>query len=158
MANIIGISAHYHDAACCLLRDGELAWAAEEERFSRAKHDPRLPWRAFRACLADCGLRIDQVDAIAYYESAPKKLARQIWMALRAPEMRGQLLARLPDHVGRVEREIRWGLGFDGPLETFDHHLSHTASAFFYSGFDEAAILTVDGVGEWAWAPPPSPT
>ena len=149
-SNIIGISAHYHDAACCLLRDGELAWAAEEERFSRIKHDPRLPWRAFRACLADAGLAIGEVDAIAYYESAPKKLARQIWMGLRAPEMRRQLLSRLPDHVGRVERELRRELGYEGPIETFDHHLSHAASAFFYSGFEEAAILTVDGVGEWA--------
>jgi carbamoyltransferase len=148
--NVVGISAHYHDAACCLLRDGELVWAAEEERFSRAKHDPRLPWQAFRACLAECGITLAEVDTIAYYESSPKKLARQIWMGLRSPDLRRQLLSRLPEHVGRVEREIRRDLGFTGPIETFDHHLSHAASSFFFSGFDEAAVLTVDGVGEWA--------
>jgi carbamoyltransferase len=151
--NIVGISAHYHDAACCLLRDGELIAAAEEERFSRAKHDPRLPWRAFRFCLEQGGITLSDVDCVAYYESPVKKLSRQIWMALR-PEasdaIRRRFLNRLPDHAGRVEREIRQTLGYSGPLETFDHHQSHAASSFFYSGFEEAAVLTVDGVGEWA--------
>ncbi len=82
-----------------------------------------------------------------------KKLSRQIWMALH-PEasdaIRRRFLSRLPHHVGRVEREIRRTLGYTGPLEIFDHHQSHAASSFFYSGFEEAAVLTVDGVGEWA--------
>ena len=151
--NIIGISAHFHDAACCLLRDGALVCAAEEERFSRAKHDPGLPWNAFRLCLEQGGLTLGDIDTIAYYENPTKKLARQIWMVLHgagAESRRGKFLGRLPEYVGRVEREIRQGLGYAGRLEVFDHHLSHAASSFFFSGFDEAAILTVDGVGEWA--------
>jgi carbamoyltransferase len=151
--NILGISAHYHDAACCLLRDGELIAAAEEERFSRVKHDPRLPWRAFRFCLEQGGITLSDVDCVAYYESPAKKLSRQIWSALH-PEasdaIRRRFLSRLPSLVGRVEREIRQTLGYTGRLEIFDHHQSHAASSFFYSGFEEAAVLTVDGVGEWA--------
>jgi carbamoyltransferase len=151
--HILGISAHYHDAACCLLRDGELVAAAEEERFSRVKHDPRLPWRAFRYCLEEGGITLADVDCVAYYENPQKKLSRQIWMAL-SPESSGairqRVLARLPSRVDRVEREIRGLLGYTGRLEVFDHHESHAASSFFYSGFEEAALLTVDGVGEWA--------
>jgi carbamoyltransferase len=151
--NILGISAHYHDAACCLLRDGELIAAAEEERFSRVKHDPRLPWQAFRFCLEQGGITLADVDCVAYYENPEKKLSRQIWMALlpeSSPALRQRVLSRLPDRVGRVERQIRGMLGYTGRLEIFDHHHSHAASSFFYSGFEEAAVLTVDGVGEWA--------
>ncbi|HKH46763.1 MAG TPA: carbamoyltransferase [Thermoanaerobaculia bacterium] len=151
--NILGISAHYHDAACCLLRDGELIAAAEEERFSRVKHDARLPWQAFRFCLEQGGITLADVDCVAYYENPEKKLSRQIWMALHpesSPTLRQKVLSLLPDRVGRVERQIRHMLGYTGRLETFDHHHSHAASSFFYSGFEEAAVLTVDGVGEWA--------
>jgi len=151
--NIIGISAHYHDAACCLLRDGALVCAVEEERLSRVKHDPRLPWRAFRSCLEQGGITLPDVDCVAYYEDPTKKLARQIWMGLQpdsSPETRGRIYGRLPASLGRVEREIREGLGYEGPIEILDHHLAHAASSFYYSGFDEAAILTADGVGEWA--------
>jgi carbamoyltransferase len=151
--NILGISAHYHDSACCLLRDGELIAAAEEERFSRVKHDPRLPWRAFRFCLEQGGITLTDIDCVAYYENPEKKLSRQIWMALHpesSPTLCQRVLSRLPDRVGRVERQIRGMLGYTGRLEIFDHHLSHAASSFFYSGFEEAAVLTVDGVGEWA--------
>jgi carbamoyltransferase len=151
--NVLGISAHYHDAACCLLRDGELIAAAEEERFSRSKHDPRLPWRAFRFCLEQGGITLADVDCVAYYENPTKKLSRQIWMALHpeaADSVRRMVINRLPNRIDRVERQIRGMLGYDGRLEIFDHHQSHAASSFFYSGFDEAAILTLDGVGEWA--------
>jgi carbamoyltransferase len=151
--NILGISAHYHDAACCLLRDGELVAAAEEERFSRSKHDPRLPWQAFRFCLQQGGINLSDVDCIAYYENPTKKLSRQIWMALHpetSDSIRRMVVNRLPNRVDRVERQIRQMLGFDGRLEIFDHHQSHAASSFYYSGFEEAAILTMDGVGEWA--------
>jgi carbamoyltransferase len=150
--NILGISAHYHDAACCLLRDGELVAAAEEERFSRVKHDPRLPSRAFRFCLDQGGITLSDVDCIAYYEDPVKKLSRQIWMGLHpgaSDAIRGAALGSLPNRIGQVEREIRRKLGYDGRLEFFDHHQSHAASSFFYSGFEEAAVLTVDGVGEW---------
>ena len=140
--NIVGLSSGYHESACCLLADGELVAAAEEERFSRVKHDPRLPLAAWRFCLERGGLGIRDLDAVAYYESPTRKLARQLWA--------GQT-SRLADlDVGRVERDIRERLGFPGPILSFEHHHSHAASAFFYSGFADAAVLTVDGVGEWA--------
>ncbi len=140
--NIVGLSSGYHESACCLLRDGELIAAAEEERFSRVKHDPRLPLTAWRFCLERGRLGIRDLDALAYYESPTKKLARQLWA--------GQT-SRLADlDVGLVERDIRERMGFEGPILSFEHHHSHAASSFFYSGFAEAALLTVDGVGEWA--------
>jgi carbamoyltransferase len=151
--NILGISANYHDAACCLLRDGELIAAAEEERFSRVKHDPRLPWQAVRFCLEQSGITLSEVDCVAYYENPVKKLSRQIWMTLHQDASditRRKFLILLPDRIDRVERQIRRMLGYTGRLEIFDHHQSHAASSFFYSGFEEAAVLTVDGVGEWA--------
>jgi carbamoyltransferase len=144
--NVVGISAFYHEAACCLLRDGRLVAAAEEERFTRIKHDPRLPVHAFRFCLQEGGVGIEDLDAIGYYESPVKKLSRQLW----AGPPQGVSPAMPWLDALRPEREIRETLGWDGPLLTFEHHLSHAASAFDFSGYDEAAILTVDGVGEWA--------
>jgi carbamoyltransferase len=141
--NIIGLSAGYHESSCCLLQDGELVAAAAEERFTRLKHDPALPIHAFWFCLEAGGIGITDVDAVAYYESPPKKLARQLWAGRATPGLPWM-------DAGRAERQIRERLGWEGPLTVFDHHQSHAASAFFYSGFAAAAILTVDGVGEWA--------
>jgi carbamoyltransferase len=140
--NIVGISAFFHESACCLLRDGVLVAAAEEERFSRVKHDPRLPVRAFRFCLEAGGIGITDVDCVAYYEMPLRKLERQLWAG--APVGMPAL------DPGRPERAIREGLGYEGPVRFYEHHASHAASAFFFSGFPEAAVLTVDGVGEWA--------
>ncbi|MGH7387888.1 MAG: carbamoyltransferase family protein [Candidatus Rokuibacteriota bacterium] len=137
--NIVGISAYYHDAACCLLKDGRVVAAAAEERFSRRKHDARLPIQAFRFCLAAGRLGVGDVDCVAYYERPDRKLPRQLASAS----------APAADAL-RPEREIREVLGHEGPIECFEHHRSHAASAYYYSGFAEAAILTVDGVGEWA--------
>jgi carbamoyltransferase len=149
--NVVGISAHFHDSACCLLQDGRLVAAAQEERFSRIKHDPSLPRAAFRYCLDAAGLSITDVDCIAYYENPVKKLDRQLWMGLpQVPPASPQTLFRLD--AMRPEREIRELLGFEGPVEYFDHHRSHAASGYYYSGFPEAALLTVDAVGEWATA------
>jgi carbamoyltransferase len=146
--NIIGISAHYHDAACCLLSGKQLVAAAQEERFTRRKHDPSIPMNAFRFCIEAGGLTIDEIDCIAYYEVPSKKLDRQLWMDLpELPTVRPEALFRLD--AMRAERDIRDILGFDGRVEFYDHHESHAASAFFFSGYDEAAILTADGVGEW---------
>src|SRR6185295_9485266 len=107
--NVIGISAFFHESACCLLRDGRLVAAAEEERFSRVKHDPRLPVAAFRWCLAQGGIGIGDVDCVAFYESPAKKLARQRWAGVPAaaaddPAWRDS---------GRPERAIREGLGYE---------------------------------------------
>ena len=137
--NVVGISAFFHESACCLLQDGRLVAAAEEERFSRVKHDPRLPVSAFRYCLKAGGIGIADVDAVAYYESPVRKLARQLWSGVPLGD----------SDPGRPEREIREGLGYEGPILFFGHHASHAASAFLFSGYPEAAVLTVDGVGEW---------
>lgn len=142
---IVGLSAFYHDSACCLLEDGRLIAAAQEERFSRRKHDPRLPVEAFRFCLAQAGVGPHEIDAVAYYEPPARRLARQLWAA--RPELPPVELDWLDP--GEPERQIRERLGLDAPLLTFDHHASHAASAFAYSGFGDAAILTADGVGTW---------
>lgn len=147
-AAIIGLSAYYHDAACCLLQDGLLTCAVQEERLSRRKHEPDLPHRAFRYCLERGGITIADLDCLAYYESPVKKLERQLWQF--ADVLTRERMLRLWQGVRRPEAEIRNGLGYDGPIEYVEHHEAHAASAFYYSGFLEAAILTVDGVGEWA--------
>ncbi len=144
--NIVGLSAFFHESACCLLRDGRVVAAAEEERFSRVKHDPRLPASAFRFCLRAGGIGLTDVDTLAFYESPRKKLSRQLWT--------GTPKGATPDlpwlDPGAPERAIREGLGWEGPILFFDHHLSHAASAFLLSDFPAAALLTADGVGEWA--------
>lgn len=144
--NIIGISAFYHESACCLLQEGRLIAAATEERFSRLKHDARLPVRAFRYCLQAGNIPITQVDAIAFYESPDKKRHRQQTMGVN------DILreAYMPRDTALTRQIICDGLGYAGPVLFFDHHHSHAASAFFFSGFADAAVLTVDGVGEWA--------
>ena len=147
MANIIGISAHYHDAACCLLQDGILIAAAEEERFTRRKHEPRIPAAAMNYCLSQGGIAITDIDVMAYYEQPARKLARQLGMLLDNKCFDAQSLSRLDGR--RVEQEIRERLGFEGPIQYFSHHECHAASAFYYSDFEEAAIFTADGVGEW---------
>jgi carbamoyltransferase len=144
--NIVGLSAFFHESACCLLQDGRIVAAAEEERFTRVKHDPRLPVHAFRFCLQAGGIGIDEIDVLAYYENPVEKLSRQLWAGPPAGA---------PDDLawidpGQAERAIREGLGYEGLIRICDHHASHAASAFFFSGFPEAAVLTVDGVGEWA--------
>lgn len=144
--NIVGISANFHDSACCVLVDGRLVAAAQEERFSRIKHDASIPRQAFRYCLQASGLTVADIDCVAYYENPTRKLARQLWSGQTnsAPGDPFRFSATRPAH------QIREVLGFAGLTLFFDHHKSHAASSFFYSGFDEAAILTFDGVGEWA--------
>jgi carbamoyltransferase len=144
--NIVGVAAFFHESACCLLQDGRLVAAAEEERFSRVKHDPRLPAAAFRHCLEAGGIGPHEIDCLAFYEMPVEKLARQLWAGVPADAP--------PDlpwlDPRRAERALREGLGYEGPLRCYPHHASHAASAYLYSGFEEAAVLTVDGVGEWA--------
>jgi carbamoyltransferase len=145
--NIIGLSSHYHDSACCLLRDGKLVAAAQEERFSRKKHDPSVPSQAVRYCLDQSGLTIADIDCVAYYEHPVKKLARQLWMMPELPKNADVAIRLTPR---RVENDIRETIGYQKPIEFVDHHTSHAASSYFFSGFSESAIMTVDGVGEWA--------
>jgi carbamoyltransferase len=149
MANhIVGISAFFHDSACCILRDGDLLAVASEERFTRQKHDASLPRHAFRYCLEQAGIGIDEVNCVAYYENPVKKLGRQLWMV--NPGIPGSRLADMNwCDAKRPEREIREILGYENELRVFEHHQSHAASSFYFSGFAEASVMTVDGVGEW---------
>lgn len=146
--NVVGISALYHDSGCCILQDGVLKAAAEEERFTRKKFDFNMPVNAFRYCIEEAGISIKDVDCVAYYEAPEKKLARQLWSGYR----RESVELEYKMDVNRPEKEIRELLGYDGPIKFLEHHLSHAASAYYFSGFDDSAVLTVDGVGEWATA------
>lgn len=147
--NIIGISAYYHDAACALLQDGNLIFAAEEERFTRVKHDKRIPINAFKSCLKSGGISIAELDCIAYYENPTMKISRQLWSMLH-DRSRVDLSTFIAFDKTQVERDIRTILGFEGDIRYYSHHLSHAASSYYFSGFEEAAILIADGVGEWA--------
>jgi carbamoyltransferase len=149
--NVIGISSGYHDSACSLLQDGVLVAAVQEERFSRVKNDKSFPIQAFAYCLKEGGITISDVDCIGYYEDPCLKLGRQIWMGFvpNVPAARREsILDRISANQPR--QQIRDTLGFEKRIEMFDHHLSHAASSYYFSGFDDAAILTVDGVGDWA--------
>lgn len=148
MSIIVGISAHFHDSACCLICDGELIAAVQEERFSRQKYEHEMPKAAFRYCLRQAGATVADVDLLAYYENPTLKLGRQLWMGLpRIPPSHEESLFRLD--AMRPIREIREILGYEGKVHFVEHHEAHAASSYYFSGFDEAAILTVDGVGEW---------
>ncbi|MDP2310695.1 MAG: carbamoyltransferase N-terminal domain-containing protein [Pseudomonadota bacterium] len=152
---VLGVSAHYHDAAAALLADGQVVAASSEERFSRVKHDASLPLRSVRFCLAQAGVRIEDVEAVVYYEKPIRKFERivvtqmasfprsrrsftramRVWLADRL-----WLPATLPAALGCHPSRLYWS----------DHLLSHAASAFYTSPYAEAAVLVADGVGEWA--------
>ncbi len=152
---MLGVSALYHDAAAALVVDGRVEAAMQEERFSRQKNDPALPLRAARACLARAGLAPGDLDAIVFYENPYAKLSRVLRWQLRSfPRSFRQfpraLGAQLGSKVWALDR-LAEGLGVERAKVTYgEHHRSHAASAFFTSPFDEAAVLTVDGVGEEA--------
>lgn len=148
---IIGVSFGYHDSSCAILKDGVLLAAVQEERFSRIKNDKSFPKQSLRYCLKKAECNIEDVDCIAYYEDPELKLSRQIWMSAALPKdspRRQKILNHLSED-SPID-VIRGVTGYDGPVEIMNHHLSHAASSFFFSGFSEAAVLTVDGVGEWA--------
>lgn len=145
----MGISSGYHDSACCLLQDGVLVAAVQEERFSRVKNDRSFPRKALRYCLEAGGISLGDLDCVAYYEDPCLKLGRQIWMSL-VPEISPERLQSTADRLARRSpQDFIHRFGYDGPVEIVDHHLSHAASAYYFSGFKESAILTIDGVGDW---------
>src|SRR5262245_29603232 len=158
--NILGISAFYHDSAAALVTDGQIIAAAQEERFTRKKHDPGFPQHAVEYCLKEAGLGPDQIDFIAFYDKPMLKFERLLETQLAfAPSGIKSFVMAMPVWLREklmMRRMIRGGLPgkSSAPLVFMDHHESHAASAFFPSPFDEAAILTLDGVGEWtttAW-------
>lgn len=158
MPSVLGISAYYHDSAAALVVDGQIVAAAQEERFSRVKHDPGFPAQAVEYCLSEAGLTPSQIDYVCFYEKPLLKFDRLIESYLAyAPRGFQSFLAALPVWLKKklhLRREIRKGLGgsYNRQIIFPEHHESHAASAFFPSPYDEAAILTVDGVGEWATA------
>lgn len=144
------MSALFHDAAAAVMVDGQLVAAAQEERFSRRKQDRSVPWRAVRSCLDEAGLAISELDCLAYYEDPALKADRQRVMLAgeSRADVTSELLRRMDPEAAL--RSLREGLGFDGPIRLVPHHLSHAASAFYFSGFEESAVLVLDAVGEWA--------
>ena len=154
---VLGISAFYHDSAACLLADGEIVAAAQEERFTRLKGDAGFPTNAIRFCLQRAGLQSGALTAVAFYEKPLLKLDRLLesYLAL-APRGFRSFLKAAPlwlDERVHTDAIIRRELGdYSGQLLYAEHHESHAASAFFPSPFERAAILTIDGVGEWATA------
>lgn len=158
---VLGLSGLYHDAAACLVVDGDVVAAAEEERFTRVKHDARFPSRAVAYCLAEGAVGAEGVDAVVFYDKPILKLHRMLetWRAV-APRGVGSFVRAMPAWL----REKLWvepaaracleALGARAPerVHFVEHHLSHAASAFYPSPFDDAAVLTLDGVGEWACA------
>jgi carbamoyltransferase len=152
--NILGLSYGYHDAAACLVRDGGAIAAAEEERFSRIKHDPKFPTRAASYCLKQGGIKSDSLDAIVFYEKPAKKLERILqigkhYFGCPNQKLINQLSPAIISGLN-VEYDIRDQFDYSGPIYFCEHHLSHASATFYSSPFDDAAILTLDGVGEWA--------
>jgi carbamoyltransferase len=154
--NILGISAFYHDSAAALVRDGEIIAAAQEERFTRKKHDSRFPSNAVDYCLQVGELSADKLDYVVFYEKPLLKFERLLETYIAyAPRGFRQFLMSMPlwlRHKLHLPREMDKALnnGYKGRFVFTEHHESHAASAFFPSPFNEAAILTLDGVGEWA--------
>ena len=153
MAAILGISGLYHDSAAALVVDGDVVAAAEQERFSRKKHDSQFPRDAIRYCLDAGGIKPQDITFAVFYERPALKLERMINLALRYSPQSSRLFARgLKDYVSRYfdpSGYLRDCLRVDVPLWFCPHHVSHAASAFYPSPFEEAAIVTLDGVGEW---------
>lgn len=151
---ILGISAFYHDSAACLLRDGEIIAAAQEERFTRKKHDSSFPLNSINYCLEEADIRIDDVGIIAFYDKAFIKFERILETYISvAPRGWLSFLTAMPGLLKQkiwLPQVIRKELGYKGDIIFCEHHESHAASAFYPSPFEEAAILTMDGVGEWA--------
>jgi carbamoyltransferase len=153
VAAVLGVSAHYHDAAAALVVDGQIVVAIQEERLSRIKHDPALPLRAARACLAQAGLEAAGLDAVVFYEDPYDKLERVLRAVLAAfPRSFGQFGRAVGSQLGDkiwVIDELSERLGVAREkVQLGEHHRSHAASAFYPSGLRRAAVLTVDGVGE----------
>jgi carbamoyltransferase len=161
-SNILGISAYYHDSAAALLRNGNLVAAAQEERFSRKKHDPRFPRHAIHYCLEANGLAIEDLDRVVFYDKPLVKFERLLETYLNyAPHGIRSFLAAMPIWLKEkvyLKTTLRKELSELGgcttkelpPLLFAEHHQSHAASAFYFSPFERAAVLCLDGVGEWA--------
>ncbi|MDY6987452.1 MAG: carbamoyltransferase [Thermodesulfobacteriota bacterium] len=151
---ILGISCFYHDSAACLVRDGVILAAAQEERFTRKKHDPRFPRSAIAYCLSEADIDIGHVDYVVFYDKPLLTFERLLMSYLTvAPRGIRSWLEAMPLWLGQklhIPKVVKRETGYEGDVLFTEHHESHAASAFYPSPFNEAAILTIDGVGEWA--------
>src|SRR5712692_828517 len=151
---ILGLSAYYHDSAACLVEDGRIVAAAQEERFSRKKHDHRFPAFALRFCLEHAGITARDLEIVVFYDKPLQKFERLLETYLDyAPRGLRSFLQAMPLWLREklwMREEIAKQCGYEGKVLFTEHHESHAASAFFPSPFESAAILTIDGVGEWA--------
>src|SRR5258708_1108005 len=154
--HVLGISAFYHDSAACLVRNGQIVAAAQEERFTRRRHDPGFPRNAVNYCLNEAGIQPSEVSSVAFYDKPWIKFERLLETYLAfAPAGIQSFLKSMPLWIKQklwMGELIRREVGFEGELIYPEHHQSHAASAFYPSPFERAAILTMDGVGEWATA------
>lgn len=156
MTVTLGISGFYHDAAAALVRDGEIVAAASEERFSRRKGDPGFPVSAISYCLEEAGILARDLDSVVFYDKPVRTFDRLLSSYLHvAPRGLRSWLEAMPrwsNEKLHIKMIIQQSLEFEGPVLFTEHHLAHAGAAFYPSPFDEAAILTIDGVGEWATA------
>jgi carbamoyltransferase len=151
---ILGISAYYHDSAACILKDGEIVAAAQEERFTRKKHDQNFPINAIKFCLKEAGINASELEIVAFYDKPFLKFERILETYLSyAPKGLGSFLKAMPLWIKKklwIKTLIQDELDYHGKILFPEHHASHAASAFYASPFKDAAFLTMDGVGEWA--------
>jgi carbamoyltransferase len=154
--NILGISAYYHDSAACLVEDGEIIAAAQEERFTRKKHDFRFPSNACNYCLKEGNMETSEIDIVAFYDKPFLKFERILETYLSyAPIGIKSFIKAIPLWINQklwMKEVIKKELNFEGKILFPEHHESHAASAFYPSPFNDAAFLTLDGVGEWTTA------
>ncbi|MCX7099265.1 MAG: carbamoyltransferase [Methylococcales bacterium] len=154
MTTILGISAFYHDAAAAIIRDGKIIAAAQEERFTRKKGDPAFPAHAIDYCLKAANITEDELDHVVFYEHPLTHFERLMSIYhLSAPHSLTSYLQAIPEWITNklwTDRVLARDLGWKKNIVFCDHHLSHAAAAFYPSPFQEAAILTIDGVGEWS--------
>ena len=155
---ILGISAFFHDSAAALIIDGKIIAAVQEERFTRAKHDSSFPKCAIAYCLAEAGIKDADLDYVVFYDNPTKKFKRILATVISyAPHSKNVFTKSMPQWLGKklfLKKYIKKELSpeFTGKIEYVDHHISHAASAFYPSPYNKAAVLTIDGVGEWATA------
>lgn len=153
---ILGISAFYHDSAACLLEEGKIVAAAQEERFSRKKHDPGFPHKASEYCLKEAGISADQLDYVVFYDKPFLTFERLLMSYLTvAPCGVASWLEAMPLWLGKklhIGNVLKKELNYSKDVLYTEHHEAHASSAFYPSPFNDAAILTIDGVGEWATA------
>ncbi|HKC13395.1 MAG TPA: carbamoyltransferase N-terminal domain-containing protein, partial [Vicinamibacteria bacterium] len=155
--NVLGISCFYHDSAAALLRDGQVVAACQEERLSRKKHDSGFPSRAVKYVLKEAGIGPQDLDAVGFYDKPLLKFERMLSTYIATfPRSFGSFRKAIPVWLHEklwvpsiIRKELK---PYKGPILFAEHHMSHAASCFLPSPFEEAAILTVDGVGEWATA------